>query len=44
MLYESVNPGLMFLIPVVLEAVIRLPIILLKVPETLKKRSVELND
>jgi MFS family permease len=44
MLYESLNPGLLFLIPVILEAVIRLPIIYFKIPETLKKRSVELND
>ena len=44
MLYESVNPGLIFLIPVILEAVIRLPIIFFKIPETLKKRSIALND
>ena len=44
MLYESVNPGLIFLIPIVLEVIIRLPIVFLKVPETLKKRSVALND
>ena len=44
MLYESLNPGLLFLIPVILEAVIRLPIIYFKIPETLKKRSIALND
>ena len=44
MLYESLNPGLIFLIPVILEAVIRLPIIYFKIPETLKKRSIALND
>jgi len=42
MLYDGVNPGLIFLISVILEAVIRLPIVYFKIPETLKKNSVAL--
>jgi sugar phosphate permease len=44
MIYQSVNPGLIFLIPVILEAVIRLPIVYFKIPETLKKNSVVVDD
>jgi MFS family permease len=44
MLYEGVNPGLIFLISVILEALIRLPIVHFKIPETLKKNSVVLDD
>jgi hypothetical protein len=44
LIYESVNPGLIFLIAVALEAVIRLPVVQFMIPETLKKRSVPLND
>jgi len=43
-LYESVTPGLIFLIPMILEAVIRLPIVYFSIPETLKKNSVVLDD
>ena len=44
MLYEGANPGLIFLIPVILEAAIRLPIVYFKIPETLKKNSVSLDE
>jgi MFS family permease len=44
LLYESLNPGLIFLISVILEALIRLPIVHFKIPETLKKNSVVLDD
>jgi len=41
-IYQSVNPGLLFLIPFLLELLVRVPICYLKVPETLKKESVVL--
>lgn len=41
-IYQSVNPGLLFLIPFLLELLVRVPICYLRVPETLKKKSVVL--
>ena len=43
-IYESVNPGLIFLIAFFLELVVRLPIIYFMVPETLRKASETLTD
>jgi MFS family permease len=43
-IYQSINPGLIFLIPFLLELVVRLPILYFKVPETLRKTSETLTD
>ena len=43
-IYESVNPSLIFLIPFLLELVVRLPILYFKVPETLRKTPETLTD
>jgi MFS family permease len=37
-LYESVNPALVFLIPIIVDALVRMPI-LATVPDTLKRRA-----
>jgi hypothetical protein len=38
-LYRGVNPGLIFIIPLFLDMCIRIPILILKVPETIKKKT-----
>ena len=43
-IYQSVNPELIFLIPFFLSLLVRIPVIYFKVPETLRKTSETLSD